>query len=442
MNKFISLPCLAVLSLAAASFNGMAAPRDKKRAPHTISQRFDFAGKAQATFQSFGIDFFFSDVPADQLTNGRDLQQFAGKTLAERLLSETSGGDFGPNGENFYQLTQIYDRLDARFSGQAIAYSNRSDDADVNLQMVVGQTTRDKLKPNTTYLITAKLDFVSKASSSGFGVGGSPDSNSFGLVVSHNPWVAKVSNGNSAPERPSEPAPDTALNSYYGIAGSFFIDRSELLDLASIGFENLTPEDLSALGSDSASQLKALNSLYAKILAQLPKIDTSSDLSQAISRELDANIKAKLSELGAEELEQLKGMFGAPSEPVLLSAASSAASETSSAYIRTSTTDQDGRVIPLGIPSGSCTSGLPLNDLDADDRFICERYSYMGRINSGLTDQSGAWAQNSISTQKALEFTTDADANPIYLNLSSHSGFEGVTVYYVTGLEYRLVEKK
>ncbi len=107
--------------------------------------------------------------------------------------------------------------------------------------------------------------------------------------------------------------------------------------------------------------------------------------------------------------------------------------------LRTYTKDNEGKVRPLGIPSGDCSADrLERNE---DEEWLCNRYSYMGRINNGGLP-AGTWSANSISTATPVEITTDASGRPLYLNLASHSGFEGLTVYYVKAIEYRLVEKK
>lgn len=451
MTTFISLPTLMALVLGASSYTALAASRSAA-APKLISKRFDFAGKPQSSFSSFGINVFFSDVPADQVVNGRDLSAFPGDTLPERLISELGSSSAGHNNENLYQLTQVYDRLDSKVSGQVIAYHNRSDDTDVNFQIVVGKTAADRLKPNTSYQITAKIDFFTNVSAELFGIGGSADSNSFGLAVSQNPWVSKIAGSDLS--QPSNPDPtDEALDSYYGLAASFFVEKSELAELALAAYDSLSEDELALLGSNlsvapsrtkeyKAALVKVLTSLYAKVLSTLPKIDDSSELNAKISAQLDLVIKDKLNAMSDEEKQELKDMFGAPADPSFLLAA---APESSSEMLRTSTLDSQGHVMPLGVPSGSCTTGAPLASLPAKNRWICERYSYMGRINNGLdaSDNAGKlWAANSVSTKVPLEFKTDASGQPLYLNLNSHSGFEGLSVYYVTGIAYTIVEKK
>lgn len=449
MTKLISLPALLALLIGTSA---VAAPRQARA--QTLSKRFDFAAKPQSSFQSNKIDFFFSDVPANQVVNGRDLSKLPGATLAERLTAELAA----PMAEqDLYQLTQVYDRMDSKVSGQVVGYHNRSDDTDVNFQIVVGNTASEKLKPNTVYQITAKLDFVTNVSSELFGIGGSADSNSFGLAVSQNPWVSAVPSGApSIPTQPTEPStPDNSeVGSYFGIPGSFFIEASELSELADASLDSLSKAEIAILSkgvSVSPSQttaykaalLKNLNAAYAKALANLGKVKPADALQVRLTAELDANVKAKLSEMSPEDIEQLKSMFGDGSGPVMLAATSvhAAAASDSTEIRRTTTVDSNGNTVALGVPSGTCNNA-PLSQLQGDDRWICERYSYMGRINNGKDEAHKEWTANSVSTQAPLEFRTDASGKPLYLNLNSHSGFEGLTVYYVTGIEYKIVEKK
>ncbi|RYZ59558.1 MAG: hypothetical protein EOP07_03620 [Proteobacteria bacterium] len=448
MTKHISLPALLLVLIGTSA---IAAPRQARA--QTLSKRFDFAAKPQSSFQTNKIDFFFSDVPANQVVNGRDLSKLPGATLAERLTAELAA----PMAEkDLYQLTQVYDRMDSKVSGQVIGYHNRSDDTDVNFQIVVGNSSNEKLKPNTVYQITAKLDFVTNVSSELFGIGGSADSNSFGLAVSQNPWVSAVPSGTpSVPSQPTEPSlpSDGDVGSYFGIPGSFFIDQSELSDLADASFDSLTQAEIAIVAkgvSVSPSQsaaykaalLKNLNAAYAKALSNLGKVQPADVLQVRLTKELDLNVKAKLSEMSPEDIEQLKSMFGEGSGPVVLAATSVHAAASDSAEIRrTTTVDSAGNTVALGVPSGTCNNA-PLSQLEGDDRWICERYSYMGRINNGKDEAHKEWTANSVSTQAPLEFTTDASGKPLYLNLNSHSGFEGLTVYYVTGIEYKIVEKK
>ncbi len=426
MTKLISLSTLAV-----ALFGMTSAAQGASSTP--ISQRYNFAGQSKATFKSAGIDFFFSDVPVNQAVNGRDLSKLPGKNLADRLTAETS---LGTSEENLYQLTQVYDAMNKTVSGQAIGYHNRSDDTDVNMQIVVS----NKLKPNTTYLISAKLDFVTNVSSEAFGIGGSADSNSFGLLASQNPWVAAPEGSEpSTPDEPSVPSNpgsnDEDMNNYYGASASFFIDARELKKIETAALASLSAGDLETLNATAATADKALLALYTKVLNSLPTRDDSSELASRISDELDQNVKAKLAEMDPEEHEQLKQMFGQPSDPTLVMAASLSNSNGAEAMLRVTTKDNNGKVVKLGVPSGNCNSGVK--------SWICDHYSYMGRINKGdEAANDGTWSANSVSTQKPLEFTTDASGKPIYLNINSHSGFEGLTVYYVTGLQYSIVEKK
>jgi hypothetical protein len=445
MTKLISLPALLLVLVGTSA---VAAPRQARA--QTLAKRFDFAAKPETSFQTSKIDFFFSDVPDNQVVNGRDLSSLPGATLADRLNAELA---IPLAEQDLYQLTQVYDRMDASVSGQVIGYHNRSDDTDVNFQIVVGNTPAEKLKPNTVYQITAKLDFVTNVSSELFGIGGSADSNSFGLAVSQNPWVSTVpGQAPSNPVEPSKPGSEDVSN-YLGIPGKFFIEESELEAFAEASYSSLTAAEIAIISkgvSVSPSQseeyktalMNNLMDAYETARENLGKTKPADALQVRLTKELDAAVKAKLSAMSPEEIDQLKEIFGDGSGPVMLAATMMNTASSDSAVIRRTTTqDSNGNNVALGVPSGTCSSA-PLNQLDGDDRWICERYSYMGRINNGKDAAHKQWTANSISTQAPLEFKTDASGKPLYLNLNSHSGFEGLTVYYVTGIEYKIVEKK
>jgi hypothetical protein len=304
---------LAFLSFLLLTSAGALLSAAEETDPQILQKHFDFRVK-KAGFQDFGIDFFFADLPSNQIVNGRDLEKLPGKTLPDRLKAESSTISFDEGEPTFYQLTQLYDEYDSTVSGQLIAYHNRSDDLDVNLQIPIDGSL---LKPDMTYQISAKIAFVSNAPAGRPGIGGSVDSNSFGLALSQSPWK--------------------------------------------------------------------------------------------IRRDDDSN-----------------GM------------------------LRTYTDDGKGRVIRLGVPSGRCTS-RPLKDMDEDDRWICEHYRYMGRISNGLDESkasnppdldTSAWRSNSIETKPPLEFETDESGRPLYVNLNSHSGFEGLTVYYIQSIDLTVQEKQ
>ncbi|RYZ80603.1 MAG: hypothetical protein EOP04_25580, partial [Proteobacteria bacterium] len=409
------------------SVSANAAPRKPRSTLQTISKRIDFAGKPAVTFKSSNIDFFFSDIPADQRVNATEAPS------------------------NFYELVQGYQELNSSVSGQFIGYHNRSDDTDVNLQIAVGNKPSEKLKPNTTYTITAKINFITNVSSSLFGIGGSADSNSFGLAVSQNPWVAKVESAD-APTEPSEPSPtdpNDPISSYYGIPPSFIIESSELADLALAAFDNLSADELALLSQNvnvlpsdkvkfKAAVVKVLNTLYTAVLDSLAQgVDTSDPLTAKIAKELDRNIKDKLNSLSKEDLANIIGSFGGDASPVVALARETEepiGGASSEAHLRTSTIDSEGKVRTLGVPSGDCTTG---EAVAADKQWICSHYSYMGRINNGLEGSESVWKANSVSTQAPVTFKTDSSGNPLYLNINSHSGFEGLTGYYLTGIEYK-----
>ncbi|MBC7658094.1 MAG: hypothetical protein H7249_00145 [Chitinophagaceae bacterium] len=435
MNKLISLPALFTLVFGSTHLHAAGA----------ISKRFDFAGKPENSFQKVGIDFSFADLPANQNINGIDLSKVPGATLPERMVNELSS----PLKESdLYQLTQIYDRLDAKTSGEVIAYHNRSDDTDVNMHIVVGNSAADKLKPNTTYLITAKIDFVTNVSADQFGTGGSANSNSFGLLASQNPWTVSVPGAAGKPNAPAQPS-----KGYDGIPAKFLISEDELTKIEAKEYDTLTADETALLSkgvtvSPSNTKaykdalLKALQARYTNVLASLDKgAPTGDALNIRIAAELDVFLRDRLTAMSDEDKEALKSMFsdgGSPAVALTLAAVD----ENSNAMLRTSTLDSQGRRIELRNPSGYCGTKAP-SDSTADERWVCDHYSYMGRIDNGLeTANDGAFVANSISTKVPLTFKTDASGKPLYLNLNSHSGFEGLTVYYVTGIEYRIVEKK
>lgn len=287
-----------------------------------ISKRFDFTMKKNE-IKDFGVDFFYSDYPYGQ----------------EVSTSGLPTKDHAP-GKNFYQLTQHYGEQ-GKFKGQVIAYSNRSDDVDTNIQVKIGSDGNESLKPNTTYLISAKIDFVTDApASAATGAGGSPNATYFGMVASQTPWSADI-------------------------------EANTVNDLLSV----LTPEAIEEIGDEET-----------------------------------ANKMTK------EDVRHLIEKFNLP------------------VMVRTSTTDAEGKRISLRGPYGDCERS------DAKTKWVCERFVKMGQVSNGTNKFE--WRANSLKTSTPLTFKTDASGQPLFVNLVSHSGFEGVTVYYLTGVEIQVVEKK
>lgn len=387
---------------------------------------YDFTTESK-TFASQGVAFFFSDIPSDQKTNFIDLKKLKGATLLEKMTSEI----ILAGGPSLYQLRQVFDaNKDAR--GQAIGYHNRSDDVDTNLTIKVSDDGTQKLKPNTVYKVSAKLNFYTNVTSASFGVGGSADSNAYGMIVSPSPFVLKTA-ADDLSGGPKE---------HYGHAARFYLEDNELPDLAGEVIDTISGAELEVLLSKlqpAPEDETEMRNAGIKVLVQIMKdiLNKKSASQDALSKKLvakiDKTIEAKLADLSPEDIEGLKGSGGSGS-PVM--AAASGTTSNSGLYLRTFTQDENKKEIRVGVPAGDCTSGL--RDLTPVQRWTCDHYSYMGRINNGLNEIS--WRANSISTAKPVQIKTDAQGSPIYVNLTSHSGFEGLTLFYVSGIELTISE--
>ena len=315
-----------------------------------ISKVFDFTIKKNK-IKDFGIDFFYSDYPAGQLTLDTGLPQ---------------ADDKNPN--KFYQLTQHYGEQ-GKYKGQVIGYSNRSDDVDTNIQVKIGSDAKETLKPNTNYLVTAEIAFVTNAAggSEGAGAGGAPSATYFGTIVTQSPWAGTKEAGST---------PTVAVSAEK-------VKISVLLSLMDQITDEKQQEEIGDLVGD--------------------RTELSQEEFQAIVTKYKLKVNGGSNSNGNHD-----------------------------AYVRTETKDSDGNSIPLRGPYGDCDSNK--------NPWICARFIKMGQISTG--SNSASWTANSIKTLAPIKFKTDSSGNPIYVNVFSHSGFEGVTTYYLTALQIEVVETK